>query len=361
MRPPSCLSPWILLVVLGAGCAESRDPVGDASSDAVDHDAGDDAPANRDALVDGLGSSDDAAGGDAGVGGDADLDAAGLDAAGLDAGTPGRILSASEIGEAICAFRSACEPPDRRPPLSNCMSTYTQDDWISEISEATRARAASVVPCLLEATTCDAYEACIRGDEECTESRCDGDVLVGCESNGFAQRRDCAAEGLNCVESEDPPTCSLAGAAPCGRDEFACEGDVFLWCPIRAQVVPFATNCAESGKTCDTVCVDSPITSCSETTCSDDGTEIIYCVGGSESSFQCDWADPDYRCFVPPGGEATCGIPEPACSEDDRGRCEDGVAVICDGGKEYEFDCERIGAVCTLESGPRCIPESEGP
>lgn len=359
MRLTPRLSPWLLVALMGAGCAESRDPSSDASSDASDHDTGDDAPSSD-------GGTDVSSGDDARVG-DSDLDiaeldateldAAGRDAAGRDAGTPERILSASEIGEAICAFRSACEPPDRRPPLGNCMSGYTQDDWISEIPEVARARAAGVVPCLLEATTCDAYEACIRGDEECTESRCDGDVLVGCESNGFAQRRDCADEGLDCVDSEAGPTCSLAGAAPCGSEEFRCEGDVFLWCPIRAQVVPFATNCAETGKTCDTVCVDSPLTRCSEGTCSGDGAEITYCVNGNASSFQCNWADPDYRCFVPPGGEPTCGIPEPACSELDGGRCEGDVAILCDSGKEYEFDCARIGAVCTLESGLRCIPE----
>lgn len=273
----------------------------------------------------------------------------------IDGGIVEHPVAAAIIGAAVCPFEAVCGV---RPTfLGSCMGRYTDDDWVSEISDERRGHAARVIPCVLEATSCEEYFACVRSDESCTANRCEGSVLAGCV-DGFVERFDCTSEGLDCVDSGmDPARCSLAGSM-CGSEELSCEGDVFLWCPVRGQVTPFGFNCGHQGKECSRgFCADPGSIACTQNTCSEDGVEITYCIDGISSTFRCANADDDHRCFEESDAEATCGMPTAECEEFDD-RCEGDVAVICSHGKEYALDCTRAGASCVEQSGTaNCVLE----
>lgn len=257
----------------------------------------------------------------------------GADAGPMDAGT----LPASEIGETVCPFEATCFGW----VVSSCMGYHTGIDWAVIHTDARRRQASSVIPCVRAATTCDEYAACV-DREACTESRCDGSVLVSC-FNDRTQPFDCAADGLDCVDTDGSAMCGRAGVT-CDGEQFRCEEGFSHWCPPAAGTTPRLTvNCVAEGKVCGGGdCVDPGPASCTETACSDNGEEIRYCLDGVFSTFACTDVDPQHRCIL--GDQPTCGIPTAAC---ERGtRCEGDMVVVCQGGKEYEINCARAGGTC---------------
>lgn len=179
-------------------------------------------------------------------------------------------------------------------------------------------------------------------------------TLVQCVtlSDGSSARVDksCADQGLTCVASTSGGSarCGLAGAT-CPNTALSCSGDYMLSCPLDYQEVPFATNCAALGMTCQSpgLCEPPDASSCTESTC--DGDRAIHCLGGMPAVSDCTKLDPDFTC-LPQGSDVTCGLPEAQQECDNQppySSCNGDVATVCHDHKQFQVDCAAVGATCT--------------
>ncbi len=259
------------------------------------------------------------------------------------------LLTGEQVGQILCPFESAC---DGRDPGS-CVRNYLDDDFITDIFLAERLRASTLASCVQSANSCEDYQRC-KGTEDCQVSRCDGSTLLEC-NDGKIRPRNCAAEGLSCIGA----TCGVPNEV-C-TSEFACSGDVFLWCPGDGQEIPIAVNCAVLGKSCSNgLCTDQSSSSCTEGTCGADGVSLSYCVGGVPIEGTCANLSESLVCEVG-ASEPNCVANPTECDSLDGDTCEGGrFAVSCRNGKQYRVDCAAAGAECVLPDGSS-IPTCEIP
>jgi hypothetical protein len=152
---------------------------------------------------------------------------------------------------------------------------------------------------------------------ESPEGRCEGDVLVWCDTTGGyrqPRRKDCAALSRVCDETDDPGVFGCVAAGDCGGETWAgrCAGEVLVWC---AEGAVHRVDCAVGGLHCD------------------DGAPLADCV------------DPTVGC----GGVTFFGS------------CEGGVLRWCDGDVVRTVDCAVGGLVCGPDGllGMNCVrPET---
>lgn len=106
-------------------------------------------------------------------------------------------------------------------------------------------------PVCLETATDVAF--CTLDDSvTCTEgaSRCDGDLAITCNANGFEVAKDCSTNGPTCVlDADDQALCAIDPAMPCDSDTFEsrCDGDLLITCGdglLRSR------ECAGEDRTC---------------------------------------------------------------------------------------------------------------
>lgn len=262
-------------------------------------------------------------------------------------------MSSLERGSEICPFTIACVPEFTGETAFSCMRRYTNDDYLSWI-ESRAEEELELVRCLSSAEDCADYQECLTPDgPACDESRCDGDVVVRCV-DGRESRFDCTTREMDCVDTPSRgPACGVEGAT-CDPGELQCSGDIFLWCPLDQQQIPFGTNCSQLGFVChNSICVDSPVQSCTQSTCN--GSEVRYCLNGNRHTSDCGLIDEDYECVQPSAGDIDCEPPEELveCEEDpaQSDRCEGDVAVTCIDGKYQRVDCSKAGATCITAQG----------
>ena len=155
--------------------------------------------------------------------------------------------------------------------------------------------------------TCTAFPA---GVGNCTVAdigpRCEGDFVVFCQQFGDDSvvtspgLRDCGAEGLTCVATEESIGCALAvdDRCPEGGDGSACEGSTLNIC--SAGEVRQSNDCADSGRAC-----------------------------------------------IESGSTASCVVPDSRCGAGGLGVCSGTVATICEGGSFItETDCSDLSRRC---------------
>ncbi len=256
----------------------------------------------------------------------------------------------------ICPFYLACTPNEPDPlTVSDCFRKFVDDDDATFLGYEHEREQRKLVDCLSNATTCADYDRCIAGDNPATcsdDDHCEGDTLVQCVtlSDGSSARveKHCADQGLTCVgSSAGGAHCGLADAA-CPDSELSCSGDFMLTCPLDYQEVPFVTNCARQGLSCQSpgLCAPPNAASCSGATC--DGARAIHCLDGTPAVADCTKLDPDFTC-IPQGSDVTCGLPESQQECDNQppySSCNGDVATVCHDHKRFQVDCAKVGASC---------------
>lgn len=126
--------------------------------------------------------------------------------------------------------------------------------------------------------------------KECSQAaRCEGNILITCHTGGdmlphdYEEREDCAAEGMQCVQTETAVACALPDPA-CSEGSY-CKGDTAIHCSDELpgysreprSCAPYACIQADGGKP---ICVDGA-GPCFE---QPDGQ---YCEDYSTSAYEC--------------------------------------------------------------------------
>lgn len=207
----------------------------------------------------------------------------------------------------------------------------------------------SVSACVLDAADCEAAVACafVEPAGTCGEPStvCDGDLLRGCFA-GAAVARDCAAEGLSCLDNGN---LACGTEAPCTASR--CEGDRLFTCVFSGER-EIATDCgpglcrvdAETGRG---VCLPS-FETCDLGSDHCDGDVAVGCYEGYARRTLC----APGQCRETDG--AFCASPEPCVST-----CDGESLSACVAGTRREaVDCTQWGSPGCIEEdgGARCAP-----
>lgn len=259
-----------------------------------------------------------------------------------------------EYRKVECPLATACGASAET--LEQCLRV--DDDDATLLGRWQEQLVSSRLSCLKAARSCQDYEACIYDAGACTQSSCDGDTLIRCDTRAQrGERLDCTKIGLNCGRGPDGAyDCMKPNTACQGHPELRCDGDYALYCPGEGEYAPIALNCDFFGQSCDPNlkwCTSSPATSCQAHTCSADGRYHNFCKDGLSVALDCAQMSPDHACEDPQEGcqllkaKRDCDKNDPA----DVSRCVGEVAQLCNDGIWRSVDCGAIGAKCERLGG----------
>ncbi len=194
-------------------------------------------------------------------------------------------------------------------------------------------------------------------DPECQpgQSRCQADLLQGCDGGVWISSADCAALGQTC--GADPvsgePAC-LDAPPVCTDDDLRCTGDTLERCANGAWGTD--TDCAGLGQTCGTdpvsglpACLDTP------PDCTDDdlrctGDTLERCAAGAWQT-DTDCAGLGQTCGTDPvSGLPACLDTPPDCTDDEL-RCTGDTLERCTAGTwQTDTDCLDNGQLCRVDA-----------
>ncbi len=195
---------------------------------------------------------------------------------------------------------------------------------------------------------------------ECSESHCDGDVLVECVTTvlGDVERRtDCESSCGTIGRLSSRPICDPCPSSVTAAQS-SCVGSEIVACNGLGPVVQ---DCAEFGYTCveDPTLGQDPISVDPESSCTSSGCEgaiARHCHQGKAQRIDCSLWSPDLQCMMI-DGHPRCIAAESQCSTGTR--CDGANAQLCSAGAWFTLPCEDPQTTCEeVEDGATCVPVS---
>lgn len=238
----------------------------------------------------------------------------------------------------------------------------------------------SMLRCLSQAATCDAYMNCAYGavGASCTPgaaTKCQGDRVVECVVDGTGSHE----RGFDCASTTPTPgTCRVVGGkALCGGPACTasgCSGDSLQVCAgergaLQMDCRYFGTTCVTEGGEpgCGAACVsdrcDGSVAERCLATASAPGkwatatgplSELVF---ARRFRFDCASFGAGVRCAVDSNGHAACAATSSDCDPADEPTCQGDSVVVCLHGRRYALDCSDIsGYTCgAVKSSVGCV------
>ncbi|MDH5491997.1 MAG: hypothetical protein OEY14_08585 [Myxococcales bacterium] len=239
--------------------------------------------------------------------------------------------------ELACARLSACAPlevdlfSETVRGYDACRFGFSSDALLWTVPRATR--------CVLEASDCAAALTCVHAEPAAicpTGPICEGNLLRDCFA-GIALARDCAAEGMTCIDNGN---LVCGEATSCTEDR--CEGDQLLSCfgGVLEIVIECEPGlCYVDPETGDGHCRAS-VEPCEFADARCEGDVAVACSRGYESRRLC----APGMCRTDDG--AYCRSPAPCASS-----CDGTDLLACvSGGRQERIDCTQWGSGCVTDA-----------
>lgn len=279
--------------------------------------------------------------------------------AGAGCKTPPSELPADPEMAAACIRAASCASTNpgvssclwRQESLPNNVFSFERVLWLNNFGFPT-------VACILQASDCATYEACVSGPDPdyCTRvpggaSLCNSDWAVSCvQSPNPATPNLWSTSSINCaleagdacrLDGNGQATCAGGACSPDGAP--TCQGANVVECKNGVQNV---TDCSLTlGSQCSVDTTGAPhcgqFTGCTSDRC--DHEDAVTCSNGLEIRLSCPTLRIPGSCRLN-GTTAQC-VPAAALSCDPTthvDRCNGSALVYCDG-QERLLDCTRLG------------------
>jgi hypothetical protein len=226
--------------------------------------------------------------------------------------------------------------------------------------------------CWRQAEDCESLLACHEvipeEDEHCELDPIDGyqdicmdNTVVGCSSRTFS---DCEALGLVCSENEYSAECGVDTCDPAGFEP-RCDGELMVYCDSTGALIErhcssqYDLKCGTNSEgELDCIgrgedCPDGYQSRC-------EGTEMARCRGGKMSRADCAKLIPNTTCHdLDDNFWGLICIPKKECPSDfTEEACENGVITFCFMGEIATIDCREYGlsGCTTTDIAASCTP-----
>ncbi len=239
----------------------------------------------------------------------------------------------------------------------------------------------ALIDCVFAANSCDEMQACLQPTaaqaalcDAATTDVCSDNTLVTCSARASSDRVtafDCGKVGLTCaVGPSGDGTCGLGACDP-GTVQPRCDGDLLVTCESQYGAL-VSDDCRLSGKTCRTDAAGTGACR-SDVACDPfassfrcEGSVEVQCEDGTEARQDCAMMGSDWTCatetYTSSDGSTTtstmsCVPVAKECALDDSESCNAGVISYCNAGHPATFDCRSAGlsSCATKVSGSTTI------